>query len=140
MNLYRVKFDINIYYGKLQGTQTSWPQTCQHSRFGRESPDLKANSDLPSAFCFISQSPAFHKKTKKIFEKVNFHFYNEGRKEVQTFILLFVWRFICSQSYIFLHFIFIVHFIMTHNMIFYNAFSELLKTKKFQKILRVTLN
>ena len=48
-------------------------QTCQNSRFGRESPALKANSDLPSAFCFISQSPAFHKKTILFFEKVVFH-------------------------------------------------------------------
>ena len=59
----------------MKNCPQSGHQTCQHSRFGRESPDLKANSDLPSAFCFISQSPAFHKKTNIFFEKVVFHLY-----------------------------------------------------------------
>ena len=68
-----VIYGVYGYMGYM-GYMGIW-QTCQHFRFGRESPDLKANSDLPSAFCFISQSPAFHKKTKKFFEKVVFHLY-----------------------------------------------------------------
>ena len=42
---------------------------------GKSLPDLKANSDLLSAFCFISQSAAFQKKTKFFFEKVVFHLF-----------------------------------------------------------------
>ena len=104
---------------------SEYSQTCQHSRFGRESPDLKANSDLPSAFCFISQSPTFHKKRNFFFEKVVFHFTMKlsdlpGHKN-------------CLHT--------TVHFIMTHYYDFfygqipvYNAFSELLETQIFQNI------
>ena len=67
---YKMLLKIIIY--KLYHSRQR--QTCQHSRFGQESPALKENSDLPPAFCFISQSPAFHKKTTIFFEKIVFHF------------------------------------------------------------------
>ena len=51
---------IDVFLLLLLREDFQFRRHAQHSGFGWESPDLKANSDLPSAFCFISQSPAFH--------------------------------------------------------------------------------